>query len=244
MARAADDLKRKASAFAGDVSSLLNHTVTDGIRVTSVLDESTPPPTCYVGYLINSRSPVPFEAIQLLPGRRKTRTFLHVYHVLKWDDEHTYLADQRSAFGLYAGPEMNDSQMVLRYDYDLEIRNNEEDEPYPIAHVHVAGDLNCLRELPGPPDELSKLHIPVGGKRYRPSLEDVIEFAVVEGFAGPRDGWRVALEEHRETWRSRQLGAAVRRDPATAAIQLTQLGWRITPPPAEKDVHEQRRGRE
>ena len=36
-----------------------------------------------------------------------------------------------------------------------------------------------------------------GGKRFRPSLEEIVEFLVVEGLTGGRPGWDAAVEEHR-----------------------------------------------
>src|SRR5262249_25318028 len=151
------------------------------------------PPMCYVGYRLSKQDFVPYEAIPLLPGQFG-KVFLHVYHVLRWDAEGMFLANQRAAFGLYTGREMRNDQMLFRYDYDLEIRNNGDGFAFPVAHVHVGGAHAGLESLGRSPDDLRKLHMPVGGKRFRPCLEDVIEFAIVEGLAAPRDHWQAALE--------------------------------------------------
>jgi hypothetical protein len=47
------------------------------------------------------------------------------------------------------------------------------------------------------PKSLSRLHLPAGGRRYRTSVEDVIEFVANERLATPKDGWEVALEDSR-----------------------------------------------
>jgi hypothetical protein len=55
----------------------------------------------------------------------------------------------------------------------------------------------------------------VGGRRYRPALEDVIEFLIVENLARPRAGWK------RYSTRAGMISAAascaaIRRDIQTA----------------------------
>jgi hypothetical protein len=59
---------------------------------------------------------------------------------------------------------------------------------YPLA---PSGEwkLDGLCEPLGLAAELGRLHFPVGGKRFRPCLEDVIEMLVVERFVWGRDGW-------------------------------------------------------
>jgi hypothetical protein len=83
------------------------------------------------------------------------------------------------------------------------------------------------------PRPLDKFHIPVGGRRYRPSLEDFIEFLHAERLLPTlREGWRELLAETRGDWLRRQLRAAVRNDPDSAAEQLTAMGWNVGPPRA------------
>jgi hypothetical protein len=74
------------------------------------------------------------------------------------------------------------------------------------------------------------LHLPVGGRRFRPSLEDVIEFLIVERIASPRDGWEAALNASRDAFLERQLRAAVRRKPESAVAQLEEMGYRVSRP--------------
>jgi hypothetical protein len=70
--------------------------------------------------------------------------------------------------------------------------------------------------------ELSRLHLPVGGRRFRPTLEDVIEFLVIEKLAEPRAGWRDVLDQRRREWERIQLKAAIRADLSAASEVLRE----------------------
>lgn len=109
----------------------------------------------------------------------------------------------------------------------------------PAAHIHFAGvggllspalmrnfDNARLKRT----GEMQHLHIPVGGRRFRPSLEDFLHFLVKEcGFLGVGGGDR-ALLTSREEWFDAQCRAAVRDAPEQAAEALRMLGYQVTPP--------------
>lgn len=107
--------------------------------------------------------------------------------------------------------------------YDFE----REKDRYAAAHLQVEGEAPALDVLPGCRSrrDLHKLHFPVGGRRYRPCLEDVIEFMINEGFADGRLGWTDVLKAERDAFLMNQLRAAVRRHPevATAVIREHNL---------------------
>jgi len=69
-------------------------------------------------------------------------------------------------------------------------------------------------------------HLPVGGRRFRPSLEDVVEFAIAELNVDAKDGYAQRIEEGRERWRCLQVKAAIRDvirdDPATGPDELKE----------------------
>ncbi len=78
--------------------------------------------------------------------------------------------------------------------------------------------------------QLSDLHFPVGGPRYRPCLEDVLQMLIDEfGVDTERDA-AARLAEGRERWRLDQLAASVRDSPETAARALGALGYSVAPP--------------
>ena len=77
---------------------------------------------------------------------------------------------------------------------------------------------------------LSSLHLPIGGERFRPCLEDFLQFLVVDCGVDHHEGWFEPLTRGRERWRRKQLAAVVRDVPGEAALALRELGWTVTPP--------------
>jgi hypothetical protein len=216
-------LPDQARDFAGRLSDLLNRTVANGVRVSAVLAA----PHAVIGYNVTRKRPLHLEGIPLTISRARPSCFLLVAHTLELDPEGEYLAVRNSALGIYldgSPPE----RPVVRYEYDRDPPHE-----YPAAHVQVHGEsvnLAALCERCGVTRSLDRLHFPVGGRRFRPSIEDVIEFLVVEGFVDARDGWEAAVAEHRRDFNERQLKAAVRRDPQTAVDQLRADGWEVQGP--------------
>lgn len=63
---------------------------------------------------------------------------------------------------------------------------------------------------------MSDLHFPVGGSRFRPCLEDILDMLVRELGVDHQPGWRDALADGRERWRRMQTAAVVRDAPGEA----------------------------
>ena len=105
---------------------------------------------------------------------------------------------------------------------------------FPEAHIHIHGKSDVLRRMlhvgGRGRDKPADLHLPVGGRRFRPCLEDIIEFCILERLATPREGWQSALNGSRDGYHDRQLRAAVLRNPAIAAEALKHDGWQVTAP--------------
>lgn len=197
------------------MSDLLNRTVTDGIRVRAVLRDDNQ--VGWVGYGIYRGEPFPGRGIPLGLGAAAARCYLHVMHTLV--QKHGVLVTHESSFGLYLDDELD--SCLLHYDFARDPGNR-----YPAAHVQVnanspAFDKLCQRL--GRRDDLARLHLPVGGRRFRPCLEDMIEMLIVEELAAGRAGWETAIEEHRSRFRRIQLMAAVRDDPDAAREELSRL---------------------
>lgn len=131
---------------------------------------------------------------------------------------------------------------LLRLEYDVSAR------AVPMAHwqvhaergafVHLLTLASRVREVRGPSD-LSKLHLPVGGGRFRPGLENVLEFVIRDCGVDAADGWAVAIEESRKRWWLRQLRAAIRDQQEDAAGALRGLGWTVSRDGAERATHDQ-----
>ncbi len=212
----AADLEAHARSFASDVSHLLNNTVTKGIRISAVLNRDTG--DCWVGRNVTPKRLSP-STIPLTLGQKAPRAFLYVGHVLQLDPEGVHLMNTQATFGLYL--DEAGEQMLLHYDYLREPPNR-----YPEAHFQVNGEsagFVALGKRAGMDRPLERLHFPVGGRRYRPTLEDLVEFLIVEGFVEAHAGWSEAVTFHRAKFHRLQLQAAVRRDPDAAREALQEL---------------------
>lgn len=78
--------------------------------------------------------------------------------------------------------------------------------------------------------QLSDVHFPLGGPRYRPCLEDILQMLMDELGVDAEPGANEALASGRERWRLNQVATCVRDSPETAARVLDQLGYTIVPP--------------
>lgn len=222
MSRRQRDLKTQARKFAGNLAELLNRTVTDGIRLRSYMDQRG---RAVIGYEVSENNPVG-DCVPLTISRAPALLYLSVLHTLELDDTETFLTTDKSTYTLQAG---NDTAPILTYDFVREPPNE-----FPEAHVHIHGESEVLRGMLRASrrgkDKPADLHLPVGGRRFRPCLEDIIEFCILERLVTPRDGWRGALNNSRDEYHERQLRAAVHRNPAAAAEALRRDGWQaITP---------------
>ena len=137
-----------------------------------------------------------------------------------------YLAVEESTFNLLA---VLDRAPVLRIHYRREANVR------PTAHVHFHGHRGALSHLLSQaghdsPHDMSSLHIPVGGSRFRPCLEDFIQFLICECKFDAQPGWRKHVEAGRERWRCRQAAAVVRDVPEEAARVLRDLGYTVEAP--------------
>ena len=122
------DLERQARKFAGDLTELLNGTVTHGVRMRSYMDRHG---RAVVGYKVSEANPVG-DCVPLTVSQASARLCFSVLHTLELDDSGAFLTTSKSK----------------------------------------------------PAD----LHLPVGGRRFRPCLEDIIEFCILERVVGPLAG--------------------------------------------------------
>ncbi|WP_431835752.1 hypothetical protein [Cellulomonas sp. Y8] len=157
-----------------------------------------------------------------------------------WDRTGRFLAVRRSTVSIAAE---GTDEPLFRYDYDAG-----SDDNIPAAHLNVHGHRDELvfammaaghrlrgrartsSVRRGRVPRVSTLHFPLGGHRFRPSFEDVLEMLVREFGLDTRPGWRAAVCAGRTRWRAVQLRAAVRDDPAGAAEALVDLGYAVRRP--------------
>jgi|SRR5690625_4031462 len=155
-----------------------------------------------------------------------------------------YLAVETSSIEVFAG-EKPDREPLFRYEYVRDPVG-----AVPAAHIHIHAHRDAFTAAmvrsgkatrrgsrrannTGVPS-MSEIHFPVGGSRFRPSLEDVLEMLIDEfGVDSPSD-FRENLRKGRIDWRQIQLKAAVRDDPASAVEALKALGYDIQLPPGDE----------
>lgn len=160
------------------------------------------------------------QAAPLAFARGAPRAWLLVAYLLAWDHQGRYLAVVKSACSVYLDAEMQTP--ILRYEYDRDPAHE-----HPAAHLQVHGRSEALEELcqrAGIKRELHRFHLPVGGRRFRPSVEDVVEFLVLEGLVEGRSGWREVVDRERTEFRKIQLLAAMRQYPELVREACAELG--------------------
>lgn len=210
------DLRGEAAEFADELSGLLNRTVSDGIRLSAVTDPEGQ--QARIGYGITATSLVP--RVVPLAFRGTPHLYLGLLYRMGPDDAGKYPMIRSSV--MYLSPDADGSRTLLHYDYERD------KDDYPEAHLQVCATSDAWQDVTrryGPKGRpLERLHLPVGGRRYRPSIEDLIEFLITEQLAAGRRGWEKHVREGRSRFEERQLRAAVRRNPDAAMSILRQEG--------------------
>jgi hypothetical protein len=212
------DLRGEADRFAAELSTLLNHTVTNGIRIIAITDKTAQ--QARIGYGI-SPSDLDPRMIPLALGGKAPRLYLGLLYKMAADDQGRHPMILSSV--MYLSPDRDGTQTLLHYDYE---RNKADD--YPEAHLQVCAtseEWERAMSSYGPKGRLlKKLHLPVGGRRFRPTVEDLVEFLVTEQLADGRRGWKAHVDQGRRSFEERQLRAAVRRNPEIALAILREEG--------------------
>lgn len=164
---------------------------------------------------------------------------VEVQYKCAWDSAHTYLAIRESEFKVMLD---GCSEPLYRYDFI-----SDGDGKVPGAHLNVhahrdemvhamvmaskhRGRSRNTAISKGRVTRLARYHFPVGGHRFRPSLEDVLEGVIREFGADTKSGWEMSLATARAVWRETQLKAAVRDFPAAAAAMLRDMGYLVEAP--------------
>ncbi|MGW2501858.1 hypothetical protein ACWCXL_12200 [Streptomyces sp. NPDC001588] len=173
-----------------------------------------------LGHLVTKET-MTAQRFPLKPRREKAELWMDVSFQLRLDAEREHLMVHKSFFGVFGSQDAKHG--LCHYDYERDKPDN-----YPDAHLQVDASSDLFDAVNADRGRsLAQLHFPVGGKRFRPCLEDVIEFLVVERLVEARDGYEKVLEAGRERFRKNQLMAAMRRDPATVDAFVERYGNRV-----------------
>ena len=166
-------------------------------------------------------------SVQLCTGdEARELAKLTVKYKLCADSFSEFVAVEHSSIALKAKIE---NSPIIRWEYDRDARSK------PSSHVQVTAHRGALTHILSQlghttPHLIESLHLPMGGDRFRPCLEDVIEFLIRDcGFSGGED-WRRVVRDGRAKWRRIQTRAAVRDSPGEAVAQLEAMGYAVAPP--------------
>ena len=178
---------------------------------------------------------------------------VQAHFIARLSESGEHLGVRKSAFSVsYAGAH---GEPLFRYEYDESMT-----PALPRAHLQIGkvqnfaalsalsdGSSRIARQREAKIDRGKRfhrsedLHFPLGGDRFRPALEDVLQFLITQLGVRAEEHWRDAVRESRRTWRGRQLASAVRDNPAGAASALSALGYVVRPPagggPPSRDDH-------
>lgn len=234
------DLEDATNSFAAELGALMTAVVDPSLAF-----EVVAPP----GATRLKVGPAPFDASRggfaLIPlwrscDSRELRVpplQLKAEFAVELDRDRAYLQVANSAFGLWvcAAPGRSARPLFrIEYDRDKTIK--------PPAHVHFHSESAELAWIYGsagrPLPRFDEVHFPVGGRRFRPTLEDVLMFLRAEGlFTDWLPGARRALRSSMEAWDRRQARATARAYPADAADVLRRMGWAVSPPGEGDDAN-------
>ncbi|MFJ2000286.1 hypothetical protein [Streptomyces chartreusis] len=206
-----DKLRDRANTFAKEIQTLLNRTIADYVQIKAVALSTGDDRLFSLGHLLH-KSTMAAQRFPLKPCRGKAELWMDVSFQLRLDAEREHLMVQQSFVGVFGSQTAKHG--LFHYDYE---RNKA--DGYPDAHLQVEAQSDLFDKVNNPRTDAGRsfpqLHFPVGGKRFRPCLEDVIEFLIVERLVESKDGYEKVIEAGREGFRKNQLKAAMRRDLAT-----------------------------
>jgi hypothetical protein len=173
---------------------------------------------------------------------------LKVSYACCLDGHQRYLAVDESKIAVYAGAKAQ-GEPLFRYEYQRQTASD-----LPAAHLHLHAHRDAFAHVMSRAGEstsrgrrraradavprLNELHFPLGGHRFRPCLEDVLEMLVTEFGVDSTAKQLRELTAGRERWRRKQLRSVVRDAPLEAVEVLRTMGYTVdwnggTPPPRE-----------
>ena len=226
-----DPLQSKSGEFASRLTNLIRGCVAGapefGVVETSEVEQLR------IG-------PLPFSSdssgFSLIPLARscdagQSRLMLKIEFRVSLDDESEFLAVQHSTYGLWVRPDpRRKPRPVFRVEYDRDAYSKSP------AHVHLHAESLEFGWIYGtaglPPPRLSEIHFPVGGRRFRATVEEFLKFLDREKlFVDWQNGWGMIVERSLIESERNQARATVRQHIGPALEQLRCMGYEVTSPP-------------
>lgn len=232
----ADELSDKAAQFASILTGILQASIEDCPRIEAVGNESGDHFT-----IRPEGDPPAGEHLPAIPlprtGETDNRLLLRMFWGVTLEDSPDssgvrHLRVEKSAYGLMIRPGPNKkSRPLVRVEYDRAMERGGTAKPSAHVHVHAEStELGWVRGSSGSDiTRLEALHFPLGGRRFRPSIEDFCLFLDAEGlYTDWLPGWKPAMRDSRERFHEIQLRASVRANAEVAADELSKLGYSVT----------------
>lgn len=184
------------------------------------------------------------DGIPLCDGDNVLLTLLLEYKC-SWDTGGRYLRVESSSCAVY--PLDRTREPLLRYEYEREPQGR-----VPCAHLQVHAHRDAFTHLlgwGGPHSKrarrreergltrtpsVSEFHFPLGGPRFRPALEDVLDVLAEEFGLETGSRWPRVRDEARAAWRRTQVAASVRDAPEEAVRVLRELGYTVEGEPLDE----------
>lgn len=229
-----EELVFHARQFAGRLTELVGRTIDS--RVVFDVIEDRDGHTCRLGPGLSTEEDrgQDFTLIPLRHGSGDSGNpslFLKAEYKVTLSPESRNISVVTSSVGLWVRPDRTGGQRpVIRLEYDRTAVTK------PAAHVHFHAESAELAWAYGtagePLPRFHELHFPMGGRRFRPTLEDFLLFLDRErlftNWATPE--WKSIVEASRAGWEALQARSTTRRHPQEAAAQLRAMGYRVSEP--------------
>lgn len=225
-----EELRSQAEAFAGDLTGTVEALVPgcDAFRAEVLPDPGGG------GRMVVTQSPN--TGVPLSVDREPLLT-LKVAYYCSWDAPRRYIAVDKSEIKVFAGTEAR-GEPLFRYEYErwpypdmagahLQIHAHRDGITHVMSRAGRGSRRGRARAGRDAVPAMSELHFPLGGPRFRPCLEDVLEMLVAELGVDCTPAGREALRDGRVGWRQTQLATATRDDPASAIGALRELGYTV-----------------
>lgn len=156
---------------------------------------------------------------------------LRMRYSVELDKAQEHIQVISSTFGLWVDVGLGKTRPIVRVEYD----RTETQRDVAAAHVHLHANSPELAWVWGScgnaAKNLHELHFPVGGRRFRPSIEEFLLFLDREDlFTDWKIGWKPRLLDSLDHWERLQARATVRAFSTEAADALVALGYTVTPP--------------
>lgn len=227
------EVRRLAEEFATELTQLVHATVGPGAAP-------------FVAVPVSGRAQVwvrqePATGIQL-PLADGAPLIIQARFVGRLSDAKQHLRIRKSTFEVLYGAVQGEP--MFRYEYDETMTHR-----LPRAHLHVHENQNlaALAAVSGEGTRIARqraarvdrgkrifraedLHFPLGGDRFRPALEDLLQFLIEQLGVVAVPGFQEAIRTGRRSWRERQLASAVSDNAEAAARALRTLGYAVKAP--------------